>query len=45
MEMFNLRNLNQVECKDMYHVETSNRFAALEDSAWEKIRGKIKFQA
>jgi hypothetical protein len=31
MDRFNLKKLNQVEVKDKYHVEVSNRFAALED--------------
>jgi hypothetical protein len=43
MERFNLKKLNDVECRKQYRVEVSNRFAALEDldteveinSAWE----------
>jgi hypothetical protein len=31
MERFNLKKLNEVEGKEKYHVEVSNRFAALED--------------
>jgi hypothetical protein len=31
MERFNLKKLNEVEVKGQYHVEGSNRFAALED--------------
>jgi hypothetical protein len=31
MERFNLKKLNNVECKEKYRVEFSNRFAALED--------------
>jgi hypothetical protein len=31
MERFNLKNLNEVEGKEKYRVEVSNRFAALED--------------
>jgi hypothetical protein len=31
MDRFNLRKLNEVEGKGQYHVEVSNRFAALED--------------
>jgi hypothetical protein len=31
MERFNLKKLNKVEGKEYYHVEVSNRFAALED--------------
>jgi hypothetical protein len=43
MERFNLKKLNEIECKEQYHVQISNRFAALEYSdtavdinrAWE----------
>jgi hypothetical protein len=53
MERFNLKKLNVVEGKEQYHVEVSNRFAALEDldaeveisSAWETIRENIKISA
>jgi hypothetical protein len=46
MERFNLKKLNDVEGKEQFSVEVSNRFAALEDldteveinSAWETIR-------
>jgi hypothetical protein len=46
MERFNLKTLNEVEGKEKYRVETSNRFAALEDldteveinTIWETIR-------
>jgi hypothetical protein len=46
MQGFNLKKLNEVEGKEKYHIEVSNRFAALEDlvaeveinSAWETIR-------
>jgi hypothetical protein len=31
MERFNLKKLNEVEGKENYRVEVSNRFAALED--------------
>jgi hypothetical protein len=31
VERFNLKNLNEVEGKEQYHVEVSNRFATLED--------------
>jgi hypothetical protein len=49
MERFNLNKLNEVQCKEKYHVEVSNRFAALEESdteveinsAWETIRENI----
>jgi hypothetical protein len=52
MERFNPRKLSEVRGKEQYHVEVSNRFAALEDldtevdinSAWETIRLKSKFQ-
>jgi hypothetical protein len=30
-EMFNLKKLNEVEGKEQYHAEISNRFAALEN--------------
>jgi hypothetical protein len=50
MERFNLKKLYEVEDKEQYRVEVSNRFAALEDvnaeveinSAWETIRGNVK---
>jgi hypothetical protein len=53
MEGFNLKKLNEVEGKEQYHVEVSNRFPALEDldtevevnSAWEMIRENIKISA
>jgi hypothetical protein len=46
MERFNLKKLNEVEGKEQYHVEVSNRFAALEhfdteveiNSGWEMIK-------
>jgi hypothetical protein len=49
MERLNLKKLNEVECKEKYHVEVSNRFAALEDldakveinTIWETIRENI----
>jgi hypothetical protein len=31
IERFNLKKLNEVEGKDQYHVEISNRFIALEN--------------
>jgi hypothetical protein len=45
-----MERLNEVEGKEQYHVEVSNRFAAFEDldieveinSAWEKILENIK---
>jgi hypothetical protein len=53
MERFTLKKLNEVESKEKYHVEVSNRFVALEDmdaeveinSAWEMIRENIKISA
>jgi hypothetical protein len=50
MERFNLEKLNDVEGKEKYRVEVSNRFAALEDldaeieinTIWETIRENIK---
>jgi hypothetical protein len=53
MERFNFKKLNEVEGKEQYRVEVSNRFAALEDldkeveinSAWEIIRENIKISA
>jgi hypothetical protein len=50
MERFNLKKLKEVEGKEQYPVEVSNRFAALEDLdpeveiniAWEMIRENIK---
>jgi hypothetical protein len=53
MERFNLKKLNEVERKEQYCVENSNRFAALENldtegdvnTAWETIRENITFSA
>jgi hypothetical protein len=53
MERFNLKKLNEVEGKEQYRVEVSNKFAALEDldaeveinSVWEMIRENIKISA
>jgi hypothetical protein len=53
MERFNLKKLNDVEGKEQFCVEVSNRFAALEDLdveveiniAWEMIRENIKISA
>jgi hypothetical protein len=50
MERFSLEKLNDVEVKEQYRVEISNRFAALEhldtqvdiNGAWETIRGEYK---
>jgi hypothetical protein len=49
MERFNLKKLNEVEGKEKYRVEVSNRLEALEDldaeveinTIWEKIRENI----
>jgi hypothetical protein len=51
MERFNLKKLNEVEGKEQYRVEISNRFAALENSdtevdintAWELLERISKF--
>jgi hypothetical protein len=53
MEGYNLKKLNDVEDKEQFRVEVSNRFAAMEDldteveinSAWETIRENIKISA
>jgi 50S ribosomal subunit-associated GTPase HflX len=53
MESYNLKKLNEVEGKEKYHIEVSNRCAALEDldaeveinSAREMIRENIKISA
>jgi hypothetical protein len=53
MERFNLKKLNDVEGKEQFRVEVSNRFAAFEDldtevkinSAWETIRENINISA
>jgi hypothetical protein len=53
MERFNLKKLNEVEGKEQYRVEISNRSAALENlytevdvnKAWETIRENIKISA
>jgi hypothetical protein len=53
MERFNLKKLKEVEGKEQYCVEISNRFAALENldngvdvnKAWETIRENIKISA
>jgi hypothetical protein len=49
LERFNLKNLNDVEGKEQFRVEVSNRFAALEDldaeveinSPWDTIRENV----
>jgi hypothetical protein len=53
VERFNLKKLNEVEGKEMYRAEVSNRFKAFEDldaeveinSAWETIGENIKLSA
>jgi hypothetical protein len=53
MERFNLKKLNDVEGKEKYLVEVSNRFAALDDldteveinTIWETIKENIKISA
>jgi hypothetical protein len=53
MERLNLKKLNEVEGKEQYRVEVSNRFVAFEDldtemeinSAWEMIRENIAISA
>jgi hypothetical protein len=50
MERFSLKKVKEVEGKEQYRVEVSNRFATLKDldaeedisSAWETIRENIK---
>jgi hypothetical protein len=52
MNMLNLKELNEVECKEQYRVEISNRLAALENlddnvdinRVWETVTENIKFQ-
>jgi hypothetical protein len=52
-EKFNLRKLNELEVKNKYHIEITNRFAALENlntnedvnRAWETIKENIKAAA
>jgi hypothetical protein len=53
MGKFNLKKLNEVEGKEQYCVEISNRFAALEyldtevdvNKAWETIKVNINISA
>jgi hypothetical protein len=54
MERFSLKKLSEVEGKEWYRVEISNRFAASENvvytqvdvnNAWETIRENIKLSA
>ena len=52
-ERFNLRKLNELEVKEKYQIEITNRFAALEsldvdkdvNRAWENIKVNIKTSA
>jgi hypothetical protein len=52
VERFNLKRLNEVEGKEQYRVQISNRFAALENvctevdinRAWETIRERKKIK-
>ncbi|PNF26444.1 hypothetical protein B7P43_G16449, partial [Cryptotermes secundus] len=52
-ERFNLKKINEVEGKEQYCVEISNRFAAMENletevdvnKAWETVRENIKMSA
>jgi hypothetical protein len=52
-ERFSLKKLNEVEGKEKYRSEVSNRFAALEDldaelesnSAWETIRENLNISS
>jgi hypothetical protein len=53
MERFNLKYLTEVEGKERYRVEVSNRFSALENldpevdfnESWETIKENIKISA
>jgi hypothetical protein len=53
MERFNLKKLNEIEGKEQYHFEISNRFAALENldtkvdinKAWETTKENINISA
>jgi hypothetical protein len=53
MERINLKNLNEVHCKEQYRAEISNRFPALENlhtevdvnKAWKTIGENIKISA
>ena len=52
-ERFNLRKLKELEVKEKYQIEITNRFAALENlnvdgdvnRVWENIKGNIKTAA
>jgi hypothetical protein len=53
LNLYVTQKLNEVEGKEQFHVEVSNRFAALEDldaevginSAWETIRANTTISA
>jgi hypothetical protein len=53
MYKYNLKKLNEVDSKEQYRVEISNRFAAIENvkselyinGAWKTIRENIKISA
>jgi hypothetical protein len=53
VERFNLKKLNEVEDKEQYRAEISNRFASLENlvtavdvnKAWETIKENITISA
>jgi hypothetical protein len=53
LERFDLKKLNDIQVKEKYRVEISNRFVALENSyesldvnsAWRSIRDNIKTSA
>jgi hypothetical protein len=45
MERFNLRKLNEVQDKEQYRAEISNRFTKVDiNRAWKTIRDNINFQ-
>jgi 50S ribosomal subunit-associated GTPase HflX len=50
-ERFNLRKLNELEVRNHYQIEITNRFAALENlsdcenGVWENIKENIKISA
>jgi len=52
-ERFNLRKLNELEVKEKYQIEITNRFVALENlnvdedvnRAWENVKENIKTSA
>ena len=53
VELFNLRNISELEFRKLYQTQTSKRFATLEklndsediNSAWENIKENIKTTA